>query len=444
VVKYIIKKILYGFLVLFGVVTAIFFLFSAKPGDPALMAGGNHATAEVIENIRKDLGLDLPIIQRYALYLNDLSPISFHNENVEQSHVYLDTAKYDATVLMTLSENRVLVYKTPYLRRSYETKRSVSEVVFEKLPNTLVLAVAAMFFATLIGIIMGIVSAVNKGSFYDNSSFIIAVTGMSAPSFFMATIISTVGGLKWAEQLDLPAFPLVTMLLGLIVGMIVYFRENNKVLRTLKFSFKNLLGWGVKGLLIGSGIWMLYIIGFSIFNYDSIPWVGPWLDASIPLPGTGLDPVGSLIGIDDITGEDRYYWGNLILPALTLGIRPLAIITQLTRSSLLDVLSQDYIRTAKAKGLSFFTIITKHALKNALNPVITAVSGWFASLLAGAVFIERIFGWDGIGNELINALQKDDLPIVMGAVIVISAFFVIINILVDISYGFLDPRVRVS
>jgi len=440
VIKYIIKKILYGFLVLFGVVTAIFFLFSAKPGDPSLIIAGNNANAEVIQNIRKDLGLDLPIIERYALYLNDLSPISIHNENAEESYVYLDTSKYDASVLMNISENRVLVFKTPYLRRSYETKRSVSEVVFEKLPNTLILAIAAMFFATLIGIIMGIISAVNKGSFYDNSSFIIAVTGMSAPSFFMATIISTVGGLKWAEQMDLPSFPLITMLLGLFVGMIHYFRENNKVAKTLKFSFKTLLGWGVKGFFIGGGIWVIYIIGFGIFNYGEIPLVG----ATIPFPGTGLDPSGSLIGIDDITGEDRYYWGHLILPALTLGIRPLAIITQLTRSSLLDVLSQDYIRTARAKGLSFFNIIIKHALKNAINPVITAVSGWFASLLAGAVFVERIFDWDGIGNELINALQKDDLPIVMGAVIVISAFFVIINILVDISYGFLDPRVRVS
>jgi ABC-type dipeptide/oligopeptide/nickel transport system permease component len=423
VVKYIVKKILYGFLVLFGVVTAIFFLFSAKPGDPALMAGGNHATAEVIQNIRKDLGLDLPIVERYALYLNDLSPVSIQNKHDKNSHLYLDTAKYDASELMSFSENRVLVYKTPYLRRSYETKRAVSDVVFEKLPNTLVLAFAAMFFATLIGIVMGIISAVNKGSFYDNSSFIIAVTGMSAPSFFMATIISTVGGLKWAEQMDLPAFPLMTMLLGLIIGIITYFRENNKLSKTLKFSFRNFLGYGIKGFFIGGGVWAIYIIGFSIFNYSDVPLIG----TTFPFPGTGLDPVGSLIGIDDFTGEDRYYFGNLILPALTL-----------------DVLSQDYIRTAKAKGLSFYTIIFKHALKNALNPVITAVSGWFASLLAGAVFVERIFGWDGIGNELINALQKDDLPIVMGAVIVISAFFVVINILVDISYGFLDPRVRMS
>ena len=148
--------------------------------------------------------------------------------------------------------------------------------------------------------------------------------------------------------------------------------------------------------------------------------------------------------INDYTGDEEYHWENLVLPAITLGIRPLAIVTQLTRSSLLDVLSQDYIRTARSKGLSINTVILKHALKNALNPVITAISGWFASLLAGAVFVEQIFDWNGIGNELVIALKNDDFPLVMGVTIVIASFFVLINILVDIIYGYLDPRVRLK
>jgi peptide/nickel transport system permease protein len=135
---------------------------------------------------------------------------------------------------------------------------------------------------------------------------------------------------------------------------------------------------------------------------------------------------------------------NLILPAVTLGIRPLSIIIQLTRSSLLDVLSQDFIRTAKAKGLSNRKIIFKPALKNALNPVITAISGWFASLMAGAVFVEKIFSWKGIGFEVVEALSKNDLPVVMGATIIFAVIFVIINIVVDIIYGVLDPRVRIK
>jgi ABC-type dipeptide/oligopeptide/nickel transport system permease component len=158
---------------------------------------------------------------------------------------------------------------------------------------------------------------------------------------------------------------------------------------------------------------------------------------------TGLNPSGSLYEMDVWNGEELQL-KNLILPAITLGIRPLSIIIQLTRSSLLDVLSQDYIRTAKAKGLSFSKIVFKHALKNALNPVVTAISGWFAGLMAGAVFVEKIFSWKGIGNEVVDALNNNDLPVVMGATLIFASIFVIINIFVDIVYGILDPRVRVK
>jgi peptide/nickel transport system permease protein len=135
---------------------------------------------------------------------------------------------------------------------------------------------------------------------------------------------------------------------------------------------------------------------------------------------------------------------NLILPAFTLGIRPLAIVTELTRTSLSDVLSQDYIRTAYAKGLRKTRIILFHALRNALNPVVTAVSGWFASLLAGAVFVEYVFDWKGIGVVIVDALEKFDLPVLMGSVLMIAFMLIIINIFVDIVYGFLDPRIRIA
>lgn len=152
---------------------------------------------------------------------------------------------------------------------------------------------------------------------------------------------------------------------------------------------------------------------------------------------------GSLYEVDDF-GEGKYIqWKNLILPAIVLGIRPLAVVIQLMRNSLLEVMSQDYIRTAKAKGLSMYKIIKKHALKNALNPVVTAVSGWFASLLAGAVFVEYIFNWNGLGKEIVNALNTLDLPVIMGSVLVIAAMFIIINIFVDVIYGWLDPRIRI-
>ena len=135
-------------------------------------------------------------------------------------------------------------------------------------------------------------------------------------------------------------------------------------------------------------------------------------------------------------------WKNLILPSFVLGIRPLAVIIQLMRSNLLEVLSQDYIRTAYSKGLSKYKVIFNHGLKNSLNPVITAVSGWFASLLSGAIFVEYIFGWKGLGKEIVEALNQLDIPVVMGAVLVIALLFIIINIVVDFIYAYLDPRIK--
>jgi peptide/nickel transport system permease protein len=127
-----------------------------------------------------------------------------------------------------------------------------------------------------------------------------------------------------------------------------------------------------------------------------------------------------------------------------LGIRPLAVVIQLMRNSLLEVYNQEYIRTAKAKGLSTVQIIKKHALKNALNPVVTAVSGWFASMLAGAVFVEYIFGWNGLGKEIVDALNTKDLPVITGAVLIIASLFILINILVDVMYSWLDPKVKME
>ncbi|AOW20388.1 ABC transporter permease [Urechidicola croceus] len=159
---------------------------------------------------------------------------------------------------------------------------------------------------------------------------------------------------------------------------------------------------------------------------------------------TNLNMTGSLYEVDDFGEGTTLRLKNLILPAIVLGIRPLAVIIQLMRNSLLEVMGQDYIRTAKAKGLSMHSIIKKHALKNALNPVVTAVSGWFASLLAGAVFVEYIFNWNGLGKEIVNALNTLDLPIIMGSVLIIATMFIIINIFVDIIYGLLDPRIRIK
>jgi ABC-type dipeptide/oligopeptide/nickel transport system permease component len=146
---------------------------------------------------------------------------------------------------------------------------------------------------------------------------------------------------------------------------------------------------------------------------------------------------------DPLTGEERLVLKNLLLPAVVLGIRPIAVIVQLTRSAMLDVLTMDYVRTARAKGLGERTVLWRHALRNALNPVVTSISGWFAALLAGAFFVEIIFDYKGLGFETVEALRKFDFPVLMGAILFAATIFVVINVLVDILYSVLDPRVSV-
>lgn len=215
---------------------------------------------------------------------------------------------------------------------------------------------------------------------------------------------------------------IIATVAGIFLGVIAAIKKNTWMDTTAIFT--SILGISAPSFFMG--IIIAYLFGYVLSNYTGLHMTGSWFD------------------IDEISGEKYLTIKNLWLPALTLGIRPLAIITQLTRSSMLDVLNQDYIRTAYAKGLSKRVVVWKHALRNALNPVITAITGWFAELLAGAFFVEYIFGWKGIGKITVEALEKLDFPVVMGSVLVSAAFFILINILADLLYGIIDPRVRIQ
>jgi peptide/nickel transport system permease protein len=348
---YALNKFGYGIAVMAGVVVVVFFLFNILPGDPARMTLGQRSDVQSLEAVRKEFGLDRSKPVQFFLYINDLSPLGIHRDTPENRE------KYNYLKLMTMGSNAV-VLKVPYLRRSYQTKRDVTSVLLETVPNTFVLALTAMIFATLLGIYLGVVSAINKDTWIDKAANAFAIIGISAPSFFAGIIIA-------------------------------------------------------------------WFFGFVLSDY------------------TGLNMSGSLYNYDPFEGE-MITWKNLVLPALTLGLRPLAVIVQLTRSSMLDVLSQDYIRTARAKGLSKTAVVYKHALRNALNPVITAISGWFASLLAGSFFVEYIFGYNGLGRTTVTALEMSDFPVVMGSILFIALVFVVVNILVDILYAFVDPRVKLT
>lgn len=345
--RYCIRKLGYGLLVLTGVTVLVFFLFQGF-GDPARLVLGQTGDSATISHIRHELALDQPKWKQFLHYLNDVSPVAIHTRQ--------EIAEKNLTGIF-IGDSTTLAFKIPYLRRSYQTKKEVSAVLAEALPGTLVLALAAMFFATVFGILLGVLSAVRKGTWIDTGAVFSSILGISAPSFFM-------------------------------------------------------------------GIVLAYLFGFVLSDY------------------TGLHMTGSLYETDPFTGR-HLRLQNLLLPALTLGIRPLAIITQLTRSAMLDVLNQDYIRTAYAKGLRSRTVIFRHALRNALNPVITAITGWFAELLAGAFFVEYIFGWKGIGKITVDALEKLDFPVVMGSVLVTAGFFILVNMLADLLYGWIDPRIRI-
>ena len=347
--RFITKRLIYGLLVLMGVVMLVFFLFQGF-GDPTRLIMGQTGDSATQANIRRELNLDKPKWKQFVLYLNDVSPIGLHSDEE------IRTKKLRG--VFAGGENKIGL-KVPYLRRSYQSKREVGSILIQALPGTLLLAAAAMLIAIAIGIPLGVIAAVNKNTWVDTSAIFTSIAGISAPSFFMGIIIA-------------------------------------------------------------------YLFGFVLSDW------------------TGLHISGSWFEIDDTTGQRKLSLQNLILPAFTLGIRPLAIITQLTRSAMLDVLEQDYIRTAHAKGLSKRAVIWKHGLRNALNPVITAITGWFAELLAGAFFVEYIFGWQGIGKVTVNALDKLDYPVVMGSVLVSATFFIIINIIADILYGLIDPRVRLE
>lgn len=350
--SFILKRLLYGFWVLLGVATLVFFLFNILPGDPARMMLGQRADIASVEAINKELGRDKALPIQYLSFLNDLSPFSLHGEEWEERS--LPSFQLTPNIM-----GYHLRLKMPYLRRSFQTNREVTSLLMEAFPNTLLLAAVSMGFALITGVFLAMISIVYPNKILNSVIFGLSIFGMSLPSFFASILMA-------------------------------------------------------------------------------------WLFAFVLADFTGLNLFGSLYEVDEMGNGKYIELKNLILPALTLGIRPLAIITELTSSSMKEVLAKDYIRTARAKGLSEWEVLRKHALKNALNPIITTISGWFASLLAGAVFVEYVFDWKGMGLVIVNSLEKYDFPVLMGSVLFVAVLLILVNIIVDILYRVIDPRVELE
>lgn len=355
--KFITKRLFNGFFVMIGVVVVIFVLFNILPVNSARMTLGQRADVASVAAIEKEFRLNLPWYHRLVLYFNDISPLSLNNQQNSNAPTNLNPDEVKFVQLFTLGELSV-VLKAPYLGKSFQTRRKVSEVLGEKIYPTFVLAISAMAFASFFGIILGVFAAIRQYSFWDNAILVMSTFGISQPAYFS----------------------------GIILAM--------------------------------------------VFGYYLSDW-------------THLNVRGSLTDMD-YNGDTITIWKNLWLPMIALGVRPIAIITQLTRSSMLDVLSQDYIRTAKAKGLGYYTVTFKHALRNAMNPVVTSISGWLAALLTGAFFIEKVFDYKGLGLQTIESLLSFDFPVVMGSVLFVAFVFVVMNIFTDILYSVMDPRVTVK
>ncbi len=345
-----IKSLVKSIGIFLGVSLLVFLLFNLSGNDPVRNVLGENTNAEIIENTRKKWNLDLSLTEQYFLFLNGMSPISFHSSDESSRWAWQES--FQGTNFEF--GGWILGLKWPFLGKSYINDQNVSEVLFSVLPATLLLATVSILLSLVIGVILGIVASKYENTIWDKILISISSLGMSAPSFFMAIVLAWLLAVQWGALTGLP--------------------------------------------LTGS-------------LYDLDPWTGRHIE-----------------------------WRNIVLPVITLMIRPLGVVVQLMRSSLLEIYQQDFIRTARAKGLSESRILWVHAVPNSMNAVLTAISGWFASLLAGALFVEFVFGWRGMGQVMFQAIEKGDLPILMGGVITIALIFMVIDILMNRLYKVLDPR----
>jgi ABC-type dipeptide/oligopeptide/nickel transport system permease component len=332
VLKYVLKRILWVIPVMIGVSLIVFLLMRVFSPDPAPIVLGQHATQEAVDAWREAKGLDAPVYVQYWEYIKG-------------------AVQGDLGV-------------------SYYSSTPVAKEIGARFPATIELAVAAIIFASVVGILLGVLAAVKKNSVFDAASMLVALVGISIPIFWLG------------------------------IMMIMLFSGYLHLLPT---------GGRINVLLQPTDVTGFYLI-------DSL------------LAGDGAAFKDALI--------------HLLLPALTLGMYSMAIITRMTRSTMLDTLGQDYIRTGRAKGISEYKVIGKHALRNSMIPVTTVIGLQFGALLGGALLTESVFAWPGIGKFTVDSIMKSDFPMVQGIVLLIAVIFVLVNLAADLMYAYLDPRIK--
>lgn len=331
-VTYIVKRILQLIPVLVGVSIIVFFLMRVCAADPASIVLGQYATEESITEWRDANGLNDPIIVQYFSFIKGAV--------------------------------------TGDLGTSYYSKSSVTKEILTRFPATIELAVSAILFASILGIVVGVISSVKKNSIFDTGGMVFSLVGVSMPIFWLGIL-----------------------LIILFAGMLHLLPSSGRIDPVLKPNT---------------------VTGFILI--DSL------------LEGNGE------AFIDGVR--------HLVLPTVALSLYSMAIIARMTRSSMLETLQQDYIRTARAKGIRESLVIRRHALRNACMPIVTVIGLQLGSLLGGAVLTESVFSWPGIGSYTVNCILKSDFPVVQGVVLLIAVIFVFMNLIVDILYAFLDPRIK--
>ncbi|MEX2596729.1 MAG: ABC transporter permease [Salibacteraceae bacterium] len=342
----IVSSSIYALLKLLGVAMVVFILFNLIPSDPAKLLAGKHSDEQQVQMIRNEIGLDRPLSARFINFLNEISFISFATSD--------DQLSAWKTIGVFNVGDDYLVFKYPYLGRSYAKKTAVGDLILGGLPETLSLVLAAIFLACLLGIPLGVFAAKNPDGKLDVFLRVSSAVGLAIPSFVAAIFIA-------------------------------------------------------------------WLFGYVLNN-----WIG------LPISGT-------LFEYDVYAGKEMVQFKNLVLPAVALSIRPMSVTAQLMRNTMVEVLQKEYMRTAKAKGLPEITILFKHALVNAINPVMSAIGAWVAALMAASVFVEFIFGWKGLGSVLLTAIDYHDFPVIIGITLVVSSTFILTDWLISIISPNFDP-----
>jgi peptide/nickel transport system permease protein len=358
-IQYVIRRILSSIPVLLGILVVTFSLARLIPGDPCRAILGEKATDAVCERFIREKGLDRPIPEQFGVYMGEILRGDF---------------------------GQSIRYGLP-----------VTRLLVERLPTTIELSLAALLVSMVIGIPLGIISAVKHNSWIDVTTMVWANTGVSMPVFWLGLMLAYIFSL-------------------LLKDTPFWLPPSGRV----SPGVPNDPFFEVWGLTLPETGWVTSLANFiSRLNLLNALMTANW----------------------ELLKDSSTH---LILPAVALGTIPMALIARMARSAMLDVLGQDYIRTARAKGLKRSAVIFKHAFRNSLLPLVTVIGLSLGGLLGGAVLTETIFGLSGVGRTLYDAITARDYGIVQAFTVVIAVFFVLLNLIVDISYAYLDPRIRLT